>query len=121
MTAETLTDLTRELGDFLDLPDVLGLPPLHSVECRRTATTQWSVSAFLATKGDTEAWDAIGAWAAVSGAAVTVSRPYASSTQPSGMQRTLEAVISVAGTRIVLRAAVDAMFVPPQTAEAVAS
>lgn len=120
MTRElNLSQLTTELTDFLGLPEDIDLPPLHTITCKRTRKTAWSVTAWVDGRTDEQRWEAMTAWARFAGGEVTFGRPYASGHQPSGMQRTLTLTVVVAEVPIVLESAVDALFQAPQAAEAV--
>lgn len=110
----SMEQLTTEMTDFLGLPQDLDLPPLHSIECRRTATSGWSVRAHLAYRGSGQgAVDAIAAWAAYTGGRVETGLPYLSPTQPSGMQRTLSLRVVIAQIPVELYACVDAFWQAP--------
>ena len=117
----TLSQLTTELTDFLGLPQDLDLPPIRSVECRRTADGDWSVRAVLAAHGQ-DAHEAIGAWAAYTGGTVQESSPYATTAYGSGLQRTLSLRVVVAEVPIELCTFVDGLYVlvvPPAEGVAV--
>lgn len=116
----TMSQLTTELTDFLGLAEDLDLPPVHSIQCKRTHKTGWSVTAWVAGAGDSDAYEAMAAWAALAGGSVDVGRPYAAPSQPSGMQRTLTVRIVVAEVPIELNSAVDGLFTVAETTEAVA-
>ena len=123
MTRElNLSQLTTELTDFLGLPAELDLPPVTSVQCKRTEDTPWQVQAWVSGRDDVETYAHMLAWARYTGGDVVAEpKPYVSPSQPSGMQRTLRLTVVVDELPIELRAGVDALFVVPQNAEMVAS
>lgn len=110
----TMSQLTTELTDFLDLPEALDLPPIQSVQCKRTVHGPWRVCAYLTAADDDARYRAIAQWAAFAGGTVEVGDPYVATQQPSKMQRTLTVRIVVAEVPIELNAAVDGLFTAPE-------
>jgi hypothetical protein len=115
-----MSRLTTELTDFLDLPAHLDLPPVRSIECKRTHDTGWTVEAWVGGDSDAVRYEAMLAWARLAGGTVEFSKPYPAGHQPSGIQRTLTVRIVIAQVPIKLVAGVDGLFAVPQAAEAVA-
>jgi hypothetical protein len=107
MTDTTLTDLARQIADFMDLPAVLDLPAL----CSAHATYQdgaWNVNAQLEPDPAT-AWERVTAWAAVSGGRVASPRTWPSHSVPSGVGREVSATVRVAGLVVTVWGVVDAL------------
>jgi hypothetical protein len=120
--SQSLDQLTTELTDFMELPDVLGLPPVCAINLSRRHNTAWTAEAQLwHLTDDQEVWDAVGAWSAATGSPVVVSaKPHASHMRPSGMARTVQITVTVAHLSVRVWSTVDGLApIPAQYAEAV--
>lgn len=118
-----LSQLTTELRDFLDLPETLDLPRLDRVACTfdtSDSAPQWACEARIEFPHDQSAagYRALAQWARYAGGTIEASGPYAGSTWPSGVQRTLSLQVAVAGVRVKLYANVDGTFELPEQAAA---
>jgi hypothetical protein len=110
----TLTDLTRDVADFLGLPADLDLPQFASATIsRQAAAPAWDVKAQLRTGSDEETWAALTAWAAILGGSPSRGRVWSSPQRPSGYCWEGLVVVSVAETTIEVWGPLDAEFELP--------
>jgi hypothetical protein len=122
LTDTTLTTMTRQLADFLDLPDTLDLPELCNVQLLRSrGDSEWEVQAQLAgtwSRGDLDAYEQVRAWSVLGGGTVRLGRPVHGGDHS---WRRIDTTVCFVGVRVVVWTHVSGDFEVPPSADGLAA